>query len=135
MGFSDFLSSNLVESVGKVADELVTSDEERLEKANEKLKTELNYKTESKKIDNDYEAEITKRNNSDNANGNFLTKSARPITLYLILFLISVMIFGGLFGVVISRDYIDLVKILALTVFSFYFGGKTIEAVRHGKIL
>ncbi len=135
MGFFDFLSSNFVESIGNVADELVTSDEERLEKANEKLKTELNYKIENKKIDNDYEAEITKRNKSDNANGNFLTKSARPITLYLILFLISVMIFGGLFGVVISRDYIDLVKILALTVFSFYFGGKTIEAVRHGKIL
>ena len=135
MGFFDFLGSGIVDSVGKVADELVTSDEERLEKANEKLKTELNYKIESKKIDNDYEAEITKRNESDNANGNFLTKSARPITLYLILFLILVMIFGGLFGVVIDKSYIDLVQILALTVFSFYFGGKTIEAVKHGKIL
>jgi len=136
MGFiGSLLGGNIIESVGKVADELLTSDDERLEKANEKQRAELNYKIESKKLDNEYESEITKRAESDNANGNFLTKSARPITLYLILVLLFVMIFGGMFGVTISKSYIDLVQILALTVFSFYFGGKTIEAVKHGRIL
>ena len=134
MGFFDFLGSGIVESVGKVADELTTSDEERMEKANEKLKTELSYKLESKKIDNNYEAELTKRLQSDNQ-GNFLTKSARPITLYLMLGMIFIMIFGNMFGVEIDSKYLDMVQILAMTVFTFYFGGKSVEALKHGRIL
>lgn len=134
MGFFDFLSGGVVESVGKVADELITSDEERLEKENEKLKANLNYKIEEQKLGLGYEAELTKRLQSDN-NGNFLTKSARPITLYLMLGLIFIMIFGNMFGIVIEDKYVDLVQILAMTAFSFYFGGKSIEAFKHGKVL
>jgi hypothetical protein len=51
MGFMDFFSGGIVESIGKVADDLITSDEERLEKENERLKTDLNYKVEMKKLD------------------------------------------------------------------------------------
>ena len=134
MGFFDFLGSGIVESVGKVADELLTSDEERLEKANEKLKTELSFKNEMAKNDLAYEGELTKRLQSDNQ-GNFLTRSARPITLYLMLALIFIMIFGNMFGIEIADKYIDLVQILTLTAFSFYFGGKSIEAFKHGKVL
>ena len=134
MGFFDFLGSGIVESVGKVADELVTSDEERMEKDNEKLKTELAFKNEIAKNDLAYEEELTKRLKSDNQ-GNFLTRSARPITLYLMLALIFIMIFGNMFGIEISDKYVDLVQILTLTAFSFYFGGKSIEAFKHGKVL
>jgi len=134
MGFFDFLGSGIVESVGKVADELVTSDEERMEKNNEKLKTELSFKNEMAKNDLAYEGELTKRLQSDNQ-GNFLTRSARPITLYLMLALIFIMIFGNMFGIVIDKQYVDLVQILTLTAFSFYFGGKSIEAIKTGKIL
>lgn len=134
MGFFDFISGSVVEAVGKITDELFTSDEERLEKENEKQKAELNYKLESKKLDLGYEAELTKRLQSDNQ-GNFLTRSARPITLYLMLALIFIMIFGNMFGVVIEDKYVDLVQILSMTAFSFYFGGKSIEAFKHGRVL
>ena len=134
MGLFDFFGSGIVESVGKVADELVTSDEERMEKDNEKIKTKLSFKNEMAKNDLAYEGELTKRLVSDNQ-GNFLTKSARPITLYLMLGLIFVMVFGNMFGIVIDNKYIDMVQILAMTVFSFYFGGKSIEAFKHGKVL
>ena len=53
MGFFDFLGSGIIESVGKVADELITSDDERAEKENEKLKTELSYKAKMKQADID----------------------------------------------------------------------------------
>jgi len=134
MGFFDFISGNVVEAVGKVTDELFTSDEERAEKENEKQKAQLNYKLESKKLDLGYEIELTNRLKSDNQ-GNFLTRSARPITLYLMLSLIFIMIFGNMFGIVIEDKYVDLVQILAMTAFSFYFGGKSIEAFKYGKIL
>ncbi len=134
MGFFDFLGSGIVESVGKIADDLVTSDEERMEKDNEKLKTKLSFKNEMAKNDLAYEGELTKRLESDNQ-GNFLTKSARPITLYLMLGLIFIMIFGNMFGIEIDKKYVDLVQILAMTAFSFYFGGKSIEAFKHGKVL
>jgi len=51
MGLFDFLGSGFVESVGKVADDLITSDEERSEKENEKLKTELSYKAQMRESD------------------------------------------------------------------------------------
>ena len=134
MSFFDFLGSGVVESVGKVADELVTSDEERMEKENEALKANMQHKTEMAKAGLAYESELTKRLQSDNQ-GNFLTKSARPITLYLMLALIFIMIFGNMFGIEIADKYVDLVQILTMTAFSFYFGGKSIEAFKHGKVL
>jgi len=134
MGFLSFLSSGLVDSVGKVADNLFTSDEERMEKKNESQKTRLQHDVEMKQLDLGYESELTKRLQSDNQ-GNFLTKSARPITLYLMLSLIMIMVFGNMFGIEIDKKYLDLVQLLALTVFSFYFGGKSIEAYKHGRVL
>ena len=134
MGFMDFLGSGIVDSIGRVADELITSDEERLEKEIEELKAKLSYKLENKKLSIAYEGELTKRLESDNQ-GNFLTKSARPVTLYLMLGLIFIMVFGNMVGIVIEDSYIDMVKMLTTTVFSFYFGSKGIEAYKHGRIL
>ena len=51
MGFFDFLGGGIVEAVGKVADDLITSDEERAEKENEKLKANLAYKAQMRKAD------------------------------------------------------------------------------------
>ena len=133
MGLWDVLGSGIVASVGKVADDLITSDEERLEKENEIKKAELNHLVELKKLDLGYEAELTKRLQSDSKS--WFTASARPITLYLLLGLLFIMIFGNMFGIKIDDSYIDMVQMLLLTAFSFYFGGKSIEAFKHGKIL
>ena len=51
MGLFDFLGSGIIESVGKVADDLLTNDEERAEKENEKLKTNLQYKAQMRESD------------------------------------------------------------------------------------
>lgn len=138
MGFLSFLSNGLVESVGKVADELVTSDEERLEKENEKLKTELSYKVENKKLDyglvqNEMD-NITDRWVSDNG-GNFLTKSVRPLTLIYLIIVLSIMAFmdGNIGDFKINPAYIQLFQGLTMTVFVAFFGGKTIERIK-GKV-
>jgi len=142
MGFLSFLSGGLVESVGKVADELVTSDEERMEKENEKQKTNLNHKLEMGKlgIENkklDYGLVQNEMNNitdrwvSDNS-GNFLTKSVRPLTLIYMIIVLSVMAFadGNIGDFKINPAYIQLFQGLAMTVFIAFFGGKTIERIK-----
>ena len=135
MGFFDFLGSGIVESVGKVADDLITSDEERLEKENEKLKTNLNYKLESKKLDyeliqNENE-NITNRWISDNKSG-WLAKNVRPMTLIFLLIVLTSMAFtsGNIGKFKIADNFVDLFQILAITAFGAYFGGRSMEKIK-----
>jgi len=145
MGFFDFLGGGLVEAVGKVADDLITSDEERAEKENEKLKTNLNHNLEMAKLgvknkELDYgliqseDENITSRWTSDNQ-GNFLTKSVRPLTLIYMIVVLSIMAFadGNIGGFKINPAYIQLFQGLTMTVFVAFFGGKTIERIK-GKV-
>jgi uncharacterized protein YjbJ (UPF0337 family) len=145
MGFMDFLSGGIVEAVGKVADDLITSDEERAEKENEKLKTNLSHKVEMAKLGIedkklDYGLVQNEMNNvtdrwiSDNS-GNFLTKSVRPLTLIYMIIVLSVMAFmdGNIGNFKINPAYIQLFQGLTMTVFVAFFGGKTIERIK-GKV-
>ncbi len=123
----------IVDSVGNAIDKLVTSDEERLTLKNELQKIRLKADLQAKEIANAYEAEITKRNDSDQVHGNFLTKSARPIFLYWLMFILTCMVFGGLNGIVIDSAYIELIKVLAVTSVTFFFGSKGLEHWKHGR--
>jgi len=135
--FSNLFSSGVsevVDSVAKGIDSLFTSDEERLKAKNMLEQIKSNARLKDKELNLQYESELTKRLASDNQ-GNFLTKSARPITLFYMLGLITIMIFGAMFNIQIPDVYIDMVQILAMTVFGFYFGGKSLEAFKHGRVL
>ena len=142
MGMFDFLGSGIVESVGKIADDLITSDEERLEKENEKQKTSLNHKVEMKKLtiedkkldyglvqnEND---NITSRWTSDNKSG-WLAKNVRPLTLIFLLIVLTAMAFssGNIGGFKIADNFVDLFQILAITAFGAYFGGRSMEKIK-----
>lgn len=142
MGFFDFLGGGIVEAVGKVADDLITSDEERDEKENEKLKTNLNHTlemqklgVESKKLDYGLikaeDENITSRWTSDNKSG-WLAKNVRPLTLIFLLVVLTAMAFssGNIGGFKIADNFVDLFQILAITAFGAYFGGRSFEKVR-----
>lgn len=134
----DFFSSgvgSVVDSIGGAIDSLVTSDEERLTLKNELVKIKAQAVLETKKIEAQYEQEITKRNDSDQKHGNFLTKSARPVFLYWIMGIITCMIFGGFFGVTVPPEYVTLITTLSVAAVTFFFGSKGMEAYKHGKIL
>ena len=135
---TDIFSSSVgvvVGEVGEAIDALVTSDEERLILKNKLVEIQTKAKLAEVELGNQYEAEITKRNVADQTNGNFLTKSARPIFLYWIIAIITIMVFGGLSGIVIDPTYIQLITALSVTAVSFFFGSKGLEAYKHGKIL
>ena len=125
--------SEVITAVGNAADSIFTNDEERLQLKNKLEQIKLTADLQAKEIANAYEEEITKRNDSDQVHGNFLTKSARPIFLYWIMFILTVMVFGGLNGIVIDPLYIQLIQVLAVTAVTFFFGSKGIEIYKHGR--
>ncbi|NOQ31861.1 MAG: hypothetical protein GQ570_12125 [Helicobacteraceae bacterium] len=138
MGLIDLFSGGIDKTIGAVGnaiDSLVTSDEERLTLKNELERISHNAKLQSQKEVNKHEAEITARNNADQKNGNFLTKSARPIFLYWIMAIITILIFGGLGGATVATEYISLIESLSITAVTFFFGSKGLEIYKHGKLI
>jgi hypothetical protein len=142
MGLMDFFGGGIVETIGKAADDLITSDEERLEKENEKLKTNLNHTLEmqklgieDKKLDyglvENENNNITTRWTSDNKSG-WLAKNVRPLTLIFLLIVLTAMAFssGNIGGFKIADNFVDLFQILAITAFGAYFGGRSIEKIK-----
>tara|TARA_Y100001973_G_scaffold99588_1_gene159042 strand:- start:12 stop:401 length:390 start_codon:yes stop_codon:yes gene_type:complete len=117
-------AKDLVDSVGNAIDKIHTSAEEK----------EL-VKAEVKKMLLDYEQniqrEVTKRWEAD-MNGNWLTKSIRPLTLGFLMIVLTVftLVDFGYVNISISDSWIDLWQILAITCFGAYFGGRSFEKIK-----
>lgn len=106
MGLLDFLSGGVVEAVGKVADELITSDDERMEKENEQQRATLNYNLETQKLDvEQYKNEADDRDSArerdskinDSANATWLAKSASSLNGLIIMLTFLVFSFMSVF--------------------------------------
>jgi hypothetical protein len=117
-------AKDLVDSVGNAIDKLHTSAEEK----------EL-VKAEIKKVILDYDyniqKEVTKRWEAD-MQGNWLTKSVRPLSLIFLLFVLTVftLIDFGFVELEIKDSWVDLWQLLSLTAFGAYFGGRSYEKVK-----
>tara|TARA_R110000822_G_scaffold51634_7_gene134177 strand:- start:901 stop:1386 length:486 start_codon:yes stop_codon:yes gene_type:complete len=117
-------AKELVESVGGIVDELHTSKEE---------KAELKHKFEEMIMS--YEAkmqqEVTKRWEAD-MQGNWLTKSIRPLTLAFLMVVLTTftLVDFGYVDMDIKDSWIDLWQILSITCFGAYFGGRSYEKIK-----
>ena len=120
-------ASDLVKNVGDAIDKIHTSAEEK----------EL-VKAEVKKVILDYDyniqKEVTKRWEAD-MQGNWLSKSIRPLALAFLLFVLTIftIIDFGFVELEIRDSWIDLWQLLSLTTFTAYFGGRSYEKVKNGK--
>ena len=125
---------DLVTAGVKLFDELNLSDEEKMELTNKFKLASKNIELKERELENEYQKQITSRWTSDNS-GNFLTKSVRPLSLIYLLGVITIMAFadGNIGNFTIDSGYIELFKILSITSFTAYFGGKTYERYK-GKI-
>lgn len=117
-------AKELVDSVGDAIDKIHTSAEEK----------EL-VKAEVKKITQEFEEkmqiEVTKRWEAD-MQGNWLTKSIRPLSLAFLLLVLTVftLIDFGYVDMDIKDSWIDLWQLLAITAFGAYFGGRSYEKIK-----
>ena len=115
---------DLIKSVGSVVDDLVTTDEERLEAKN-KIETMFReYEAQMQK-------EVTARWLSDNQ-GSWLTKNIRPLVLIFLCVSTVLLIFidAGAISFVVDEDWKDLLKMVLITCIGAYFGGRSYEKIK-----
>ena len=117
-----FITGGLIKDIGKVIDDLVTTDEERLAA---KLKVEELLE----QADKDAQDQVTARWESDMKSDSFLSKNIRPMVLIYLTFIFSVLAFfdGNIGEFKIAEDYIPIFQSLLITVYGAYFVGRTWE--------
>ena len=116
------ITGSLINDIGKVVDNLHTSEEERLE-AKQKLSELI------KQADEKAQNEVTARWEFDTKNGNFLTRSIRPLVLIFLTAMFTLLAFtdGNIGGFKVQEEYIPIFQTLLVTVYGAYFVGRTYE--------
>ena len=117
-------AKDLIDSVGGAIDKIHTSTEEK-----ELIKSEIKQKI----LDYDYniQKEVTKRWEAD-MQGNWLTKSIRPLSLAFLLLVLTTftLVDFSFVDLDIKDSWVDLWQLLALTAFGAYFGGRSYEKTK-----
>ena len=126
MGIIDKLisggASKLVDSVGRVLDNVITTDEEKLE-SKRKLK-ELILSHEAQMQQN-----VTDRWKADMNSDSWLSKNVRPLVLIFLVVSTVLMIFidAGTIQFTVEEKWTDLLQLVLITVIGAYFGGRSLE--------
>ena len=141
--FSNLISGGVdkvIDSVGDAADKLFTSDDERnkfklaIEKVRQEKKLEL--EKEANRAEQIAQENVTERWKVDN-DGNFITRSIRPLTLAYLLLAVTVLAAtdGNIklqdYEFAIKPEWVDLFKQAFLVVLGAFFVGKSVERVKN----
>ena len=115
-------ASKLVESVGGVLDNVITTDEEKLEAKRKLKEVILSHEAEIEK-------NITDRWSADMNSDSWLSKNVRPMTLIFLVVSTVLMIFidAGTIQFTVEEKWTDLLQLVLITVIGAYFGGRSFE--------
>lgn len=116
------ITGGLIKDVGKVIDDLTTTDEERLA-AKHKIEELL------ERADKDAQDQVTERWKLDMESDSFLSKNIRPLVLVYLTVIFTVLSFfdGNIGGFQVDEAYIPIFQSLLITVYGAYFVGRTWE--------
>jgi len=116
------ISGGLIKDIGKVIDNLTTTEEERLA-AKQKLQELL------EQADKDAQDQITERWKMDMQSDSFLSKNIRPLVLVYLTSIFTILAFadGNVGGFQVAEEYIPIFQSLLITVYGAYFVGRTWE--------
>lgn len=141
--FSGIVSSGVdkvVDSVADGLDNLFTSDRERLEAKNKleeiRSASKIELLKEANKAEQIAQENVTERWNIDK-DGNFLTRSIRPLTLAYLLIAVTILALtdGNIkvndYTFAIKNEWVDLFKQAFLVVLGAFFVGKSIERIKN----
>lgn len=111
-----------ISGIADVADRFIQTKEEKAEF--EKAMTEVLFKAEQ--VD---QVNVTERWKADMSSDNKLSKAIRPLVLaFLTVAVITIIILdGSLDTFVIKHDWVVLLEVILINVYTAYFGGRTIE--------
>tara|TARA_B100001250_G_scaffold414046_2_gene450393 strand:- start:340 stop:732 length:393 start_codon:yes stop_codon:yes gene_type:complete len=115
-------ASKLVESVGGVLDNVITTDEEKLEAKRKLKEVILSHEAEM-------ERNITDRWSADMNSDSWLSKNVRPMVLIFLVVSTVLMIFidAGTIQFTVEEKWTDLLQLVLITVIGAYFGGRSLE--------
>lgn len=116
------ITGGLIKDIGKVVDNLHTSDEERLQ-AKQRIQELL------EEADKDAQQQVTDRWKFDMQSDSFLSKNIRPLTLVFLTVMFTLLAFtdGNIGQFSIQKEYIPIFQTLLITVYGAYFVGRTWE--------
>tara|TARA_R110001599_G_scaffold2422_2_gene13084 strand:- start:1030 stop:1422 length:393 start_codon:yes stop_codon:yes gene_type:complete len=122
----EWLSGSVIKEVGKVLDDLTTTEEEKLE-----AQKQITKILES--ADKTAQEQVTARWESDMQSDSFLSKNIRPMVLvYLTVIFTGCAFFDGNIGnFKISKEYIPIFQTLLVTVYGAYFVGRSWEKTKR----
>ncbi|MGQ8364183.1 hypothetical protein [Glaciecola sp. 1036] len=141
-------TTDVVTSVGKALDDLITSDEEiaLTEIEQQKIKTAYRLRLQELLMQMDREAamheekqeqELTERLRLDMKSDSWLSKNIRPMTLIFMTVSIVILMFLTIFNSGLTPDQVKLVEewipffqTIMLTIYGFYFGSRGIEKIQ-----
>ena len=113
---------SLIGNAGEILDEVITTDEERLD-AKKKLKELiLNHQVRM-------EQNITDRWKADMNSDSWLSKNVRPMVLIFLIVCTMLLIFidAGALSFEVEDKWTDLLQLVLITVIGAYFGGRSVE--------
>lgn len=121
-----FISGGLIKDIGKIIDNLTTTDEERLEA--KRMVQEL-----LEKADKDAQEQVTERWKFDMQSDSFLSKNIRPMVLIFLTTMFTLFAFtdGNIADFTIQEEYIPIFQSLLITVYGAYFVGRTWEKFKN----
>lgn len=132
---------NVISSLGDAIDKNVTSDEER-----EKLKLAMQKSTVEFRVSQfeamaKFDKEITTRQKNDMQSDSWLSKNIRPLLLAFLTVATVVLAYLTIFILAPEKSalltpWLDLLKTLNVTAFTFYFGSRgfeKVQSIRSGK--
>ena len=119
-------ATELVKEVGSVVDDLVTTEEEKLEAKRKLQNMIMNYESELQK-------EVTTRWTQDMNSDSWLSKNIRPMVLIFLVVstVVLIFIYGGVIDFHVDSNWINLLQLTLLTVISAYFGGRSWEKFKR----
>lgn len=129
--------SSVVDSIGNAIDKIHTSDEEKLKLKNELAEQMNDLEKATQGHVERLESEITARHTNDMKSDSWLSKNVRPIMLIVLTVAMIGLMFSSVFTplaatqITALQSWIPLLQALLITVYSFYFGGRTLEKVKN----
>ena len=115
-------ASKLVESVGGVLDNVITTKDEKLEAKRKLKELILSHEAEIQK-------NVTNRWTADMNSDSWLSKNVRPLVLIFLVVCTMLMIFidAGTITFTVEEKWTDLLQLVLITVIGAYFGGRSFE--------
>ena len=116
------ITGGLIKDVGKVIDNLTTTDEER-------LAAKIKIEELLEQADKDAQDQVTARWESDMNSDSFLSKNIRPMVLIYLTVVFTILSFfdGNVGEFKIAEQYVPIFQSLLITVYGAYFVGRTWE--------